>query len=155
MTVDTTREKSVIKVTQNGKLQAVTVDRLWTVRDVSAFLGVPVGTAVSVAIRAGRTAGLPSRPVHPIRPSGRAYLAGFSGRLWRVTSSDAQTGSGGHAIGTQTIASMPGIFRAGATPSAGWHHKRSPLLVVSGSTRPSPRSRSENGHRSGSRVRSS
>jgi hypothetical protein len=44
MTVDTTREKSVIKVTQNGKLQAVTVDRLWTVRDVSAFLGVPVGT---------------------------------------------------------------------------------------------------------------
>jgi hypothetical protein len=30
MTVDTTLEKSVIKVTQNGKLQAVTVDRLWT-----------------------------------------------------------------------------------------------------------------------------
>jgi Helix-turn-helix domain len=38
------REKSVIKVTQNSKPQAVMADRLWTVHDVSAFLGVPVGT---------------------------------------------------------------------------------------------------------------
>ena len=30
--------------TQSGKPQAVVADRLWTVRDVSAFLGVPVGT---------------------------------------------------------------------------------------------------------------
>jgi hypothetical protein len=44
MTVDATREKSVIKVTQISKLQAATADRLWTVHDVSAFLGVPVGT---------------------------------------------------------------------------------------------------------------
>jgi hypothetical protein len=44
MTVDASREKSVIKVTQNSKLQAVMADRLWTVHDVSAFLGVPVGT---------------------------------------------------------------------------------------------------------------
>src|SRR4029453_16609364 len=38
------RERSVIKLTQNSKLQAVMADRLWTVHDVSAFLGVPVGT---------------------------------------------------------------------------------------------------------------
>ena len=38
------REKSVIKMTQTSKPQAVAVDRLWTVHDVSAFLGVPVGT---------------------------------------------------------------------------------------------------------------
>lgn len=38
------REKLVIKVTQTSKPQAVAVDRLWTVHDVSAFLGVPVGT---------------------------------------------------------------------------------------------------------------
>ena len=38
------RERSVIKVTQTSKLQAVRTDRLWTVHDVSAFLGVPVGT---------------------------------------------------------------------------------------------------------------
>jgi excisionase family DNA binding protein len=38
------RERSVIKLTQNSKLQAVMADRLWTVQDVSAFLGVPVGT---------------------------------------------------------------------------------------------------------------
>jgi predicted DNA-binding transcriptional regulator AlpA len=38
------RERSVIKVTQSSKLQAVMANRLWTVRDVSAFLGVPVGT---------------------------------------------------------------------------------------------------------------
>jgi hypothetical protein len=44
MTVDASREKSVIKVTQSSKLHAVTTDRLWTVPDVSAFLGVPVGT---------------------------------------------------------------------------------------------------------------
>jgi integrase len=31
-------------VRQSSKLQAVTADRLWTVHDVSAFLGVPVGT---------------------------------------------------------------------------------------------------------------
>jgi predicted DNA-binding transcriptional regulator AlpA len=44
MTVDAGREKSVIKVMQISKLQAVTTDRLWTVHDVSAFLGMPVGT---------------------------------------------------------------------------------------------------------------
>jgi predicted DNA-binding transcriptional regulator AlpA len=38
------RERSVIKVTQSSKLQAAMADRLWTVHDVSAFLGVPVGT---------------------------------------------------------------------------------------------------------------
>jgi hypothetical protein len=38
------RERSVIKLTQNSKLQAVMAHRLWTVHDVSAFLGVPVGT---------------------------------------------------------------------------------------------------------------
>jgi hypothetical protein len=38
------RERSVIKVTQTSKLQAVMADGLWTVHDVSAFLGVPVGT---------------------------------------------------------------------------------------------------------------
>jgi predicted DNA-binding transcriptional regulator AlpA len=38
------RERSVMKLTQNSKLQAVMADRLWTVHDVSAFLGVPVGT---------------------------------------------------------------------------------------------------------------
>jgi predicted DNA-binding transcriptional regulator AlpA len=38
------RERSLIKLTQNSKLQAVMADRLWTVHDVSAFLGVPVGT---------------------------------------------------------------------------------------------------------------
>ena len=38
------RERSVIKLTQNSKLQVVMADRLWTVHDVSAFLGVPVGT---------------------------------------------------------------------------------------------------------------
>jgi predicted DNA-binding transcriptional regulator AlpA len=38
------RERSVIKVTQSSKLQAVMADRLWTVYDVSAFLGVPVAT---------------------------------------------------------------------------------------------------------------
>jgi hypothetical protein len=32
------------QVTQNSNLQAVMADRLWTVHDVSAFLGVPVGT---------------------------------------------------------------------------------------------------------------
>jgi predicted DNA-binding transcriptional regulator AlpA len=42
--VGASREKSVIKVTQSSKQPAVTADRLWTVRDVSAFLGVPVGT---------------------------------------------------------------------------------------------------------------
>jgi hypothetical protein len=31
-------------VTHSSKLQAVTADRLWTVHDVPAFLGVPVGT---------------------------------------------------------------------------------------------------------------
>jgi Helix-turn-helix domain len=40
----TQQEKSVIKVTQTSKPQAVVADRLWTVHDVSAFLGVPVGT---------------------------------------------------------------------------------------------------------------
>jgi predicted DNA-binding transcriptional regulator AlpA len=34
----------VIKVTQNSSLQAATADRMWTVHDVSAFLGVPVAT---------------------------------------------------------------------------------------------------------------
>jgi excisionase family DNA binding protein len=34
----------VITLTQNSKPQAVMADRLWTVHDVSAFLGVPVGT---------------------------------------------------------------------------------------------------------------
>ena len=34
----------MIKVTQRSKLQAVMADRLWNVHDVSAFLGVPVGT---------------------------------------------------------------------------------------------------------------
>ena len=38
------RERPVIKVTQSSKLQAVATDRLWTVHDVSAFLGVPVAT---------------------------------------------------------------------------------------------------------------
>ena len=38
------RERSVIKLTQNSKLQAVMAGRQWTVDDVSAFLGVPVGT---------------------------------------------------------------------------------------------------------------
>lgn len=38
------RERSVIKLTQNSKLQAVMADRLWTVHDMSAFLGVPVAT---------------------------------------------------------------------------------------------------------------
>ena len=42
--VGASREKSVIKVTQTSKPQAVVADRLWTVHDVSAFLGVPVGT---------------------------------------------------------------------------------------------------------------
>jgi predicted DNA-binding transcriptional regulator AlpA len=39
-----TCERSVIMVTQSSKLRVVTTDRLWTVHDVSAFLGVPVGT---------------------------------------------------------------------------------------------------------------
>ena len=34
----------MIKVTQSSKMQAVVADCLWTVHDVSAFLGVPVGT---------------------------------------------------------------------------------------------------------------
>ena len=34
----------MIKLTQKSKLQAVMTDCLWTVHDVSAFLGVPVGT---------------------------------------------------------------------------------------------------------------
>ena len=38
------RERSVIKLTQNSKLQAVMADRLWTVHDMSAFLGVPMAT---------------------------------------------------------------------------------------------------------------
>jgi hypothetical protein len=38
------RERSVIRVKQSGMLQAGMADRLWTVHDVSAFLGVPVGT---------------------------------------------------------------------------------------------------------------
>jgi predicted DNA-binding transcriptional regulator AlpA len=38
------RERSVIKLTQSSKLEAVTADRLWTVHDVSAFLGMPLGT---------------------------------------------------------------------------------------------------------------
>jgi Helix-turn-helix domain len=40
------REKPVIKVTESSELQAAAVaaERLWTVHDVSAFLGVPVGT---------------------------------------------------------------------------------------------------------------
>jgi hypothetical protein len=41
--VERTREV-VIKVTQTSKPEAVAVDRLWTVHDMSAFLGVPVGT---------------------------------------------------------------------------------------------------------------
>jgi predicted DNA-binding transcriptional regulator AlpA len=44
MRLGESREKSVIMVRQSSKLQAVTADRLWTVHDVSAFLGVPVGT---------------------------------------------------------------------------------------------------------------
>jgi hypothetical protein len=44
MRLGESREKSVIRVRQSSKLQAVTADRLWTVHDVSAFLGVPVGT---------------------------------------------------------------------------------------------------------------
>lgn len=36
------REKD--DMTQTGKMQVVTTDRLWTIHDVSAFLGVPVGT---------------------------------------------------------------------------------------------------------------
>jgi predicted DNA-binding transcriptional regulator AlpA len=31
-------------MTQSSKTQPVTIDRLWSIRDVSAFLGVPVGT---------------------------------------------------------------------------------------------------------------
>jgi hypothetical protein len=38
------RGKSVIMVTQSSKPQVIVADRLWTVHDVSAFLGVPVGT---------------------------------------------------------------------------------------------------------------
>ena len=34
----------MITLTQNSKPQAVMADRLWTVHDLSAFLGVPVGT---------------------------------------------------------------------------------------------------------------
>ena len=34
----------MIKVTQNSNLQAATADRLWTVHDLSVFLGVPVQT---------------------------------------------------------------------------------------------------------------
>jgi hypothetical protein len=34
----------VIKVTQSSKPEVVVADCLWTVHDVSAFLGVPVGT---------------------------------------------------------------------------------------------------------------
>jgi hypothetical protein len=44
MTLDASRDETVIKVAQNGKLPTVKADRLWTVHDVSAFLGVPVGT---------------------------------------------------------------------------------------------------------------
>jgi predicted DNA-binding transcriptional regulator AlpA len=44
MRLSSSRDRRVIKVTQSSKLQAVTADRLWTVHDVSAFLGVPVGT---------------------------------------------------------------------------------------------------------------
>ena len=44
MSLGASRERSVIKVTESSKLQAVMADRLWTVHDVSAFLGVPVGT---------------------------------------------------------------------------------------------------------------
>ena len=43
MRLGASRERSVIKVTQS-KLEADTADRLWTVHDVAAFLGVPVGT---------------------------------------------------------------------------------------------------------------
>jgi predicted DNA-binding transcriptional regulator AlpA len=31
-------------MTQSSRTQPVTIDRLWSIRDVSAFLGVPVGT---------------------------------------------------------------------------------------------------------------
>jgi predicted DNA-binding transcriptional regulator AlpA len=44
MRLSADRERSVIKVTQSSKLRAAMADRLWTVHDVSAFLGVPVGT---------------------------------------------------------------------------------------------------------------
>jgi hypothetical protein len=106
------RERSVMKLTQNSKLQAVMADRLWTVHDVSAFLGVPVGTLYPVAVHAGRAACLPGGPTHPVRPRSGAYLAEHTGRQWPVTFSDALTGNGGHATATQTIASTPGTFPA-------------------------------------------
>jgi hypothetical protein len=151
-----TVEKSVIKVRQTSKLQAVTANRLWTVHDVSAFLGVPVGTLYRWRyMRIGPRACLPRGPAHPLRPSSRAYgwtlrtpMAGNIQRRpdgkWRARYRDAN-----HREHARHFA------RASATPSAGWHHKRSPSLAVSGSVRSFPRSRSENGYRSGSRVRSS
>jgi hypothetical protein len=44
MSLGVSREKSVINLTHSSKLRAVMADRLWTVHDVSVFLGVPVGT---------------------------------------------------------------------------------------------------------------
>ena len=98
------REKSLIKVRQSSKPQAVVADRLWTVHDVSAFLGVP-GHAVPVAVPAGRSAGLPGGQAHPVRLGSGPYMAEYPGRLWPMTSSDALTASGEHATATQTIAS--------------------------------------------------
>jgi hypothetical protein len=51
------REKSVSTVTQSGKPKAVVAERLWTVHDVSAFLGVPVAGSTS-----GSTCGSGRRP---------------------------------------------------------------------------------------------
>jgi integrase len=68
-----------------------------------------------VAVHAARPAGLPGGPAHPLRPVSGAYLAEHIGRLWPVTSSDALTGSGGHATATQTIEVAICAWRVGGS----------------------------------------
>ena len=53
-------------MSQSSKVQPVTTDRLWSIRDVSAFLGVPVGTLYQWRYVADRTAGLSSRTASPV-----------------------------------------------------------------------------------------
>jgi hypothetical protein len=127
MTVDAGREKSVIKVTQISKLQAVTTDRLCAGRH-----------AVPVAVPADWTACLSGGPAPPLRSGGGAYLVGRTGRLWPVTSSDALTGSEGTLSRRKPSRARQAFPAQRTTPSAGSPHKWSPALAVSGSTRPSP-----------------
>lgn len=134
-------------------------ERLWNVRDVSTFLGIPVSTlhqwrylgTEPPAFRVGK---------HLLRPGDGAPVAGGTlpptgERLsrWPATWPAGRPAGGGPATGTPPARSTPGTSPARPTPSGGWRPPRRRWPAASGSTRPAPGSPWPSGRRCGWRPR--